>query len=149
MRRTDSVSPRRPPARAHTDTATPLDHTIGSPLALASDTYSAKAWTKYADIPAVQHAAVRTVQGSVTHLDCATKTATIVDARGHSSTVRYDYAICCSGLRREHPTVPQSLFRDKYLAECKEHIDSVRDATESIVIIGGGTSPPSFRNKIH
>ena len=74
----------------------------------------------------------------MTQLDCANKVATIINVGGEASTLEYDYAICCSGLRRDHPTVPQSLNKVKYLAECKEHIDSVRAVDESIVIIGGG-----------
>lgn len=41
-------------------------------------------------------------------------------------------------MRRDHPTVPQELSKEKYLAECQEHIDNVRAAEEPIVIIGGG-----------
>lgn len=116
-------------------------HTIGSPLALADVNYGDKAWTKYEDIPAIQHKSVRVMQGSVSNLDCANKLATIQTAAGDISTVEYDYAVCCSGLRRDHPTVPQQLNKVEYLKECKEHIDSVRAVEESIIIIGGGTLP--------
>lgn len=114
-------------------------HTIGSPLALADANYGDKAWTKYEDIPAIQHKSVKVMQGSVSSLDCAGKVATIQTAAGESTTVDYDYAICCSGLRRDHPTVPQKLNKDDYLDECKEYIDQVRAVDESIIIIGGGT----------
>ncbi|KFY34951.1 hypothetical protein V494_06326 [Pseudogymnoascus sp. VKM F-4513 (FW-928)] len=113
-------------------------HTIGSPLALADESYGEKAWRKYADVKAIQHPSVRVVQGSVSNLNCSSKTATITYSTGLTSTVEYDYAICCSGLRREHPSVPQSVFREKYLEECKSHISDIRSVSESIVIIGGG-----------
>ncbi|OBT91746.2 hypothetical protein VE01_10205 [Pseudogymnoascus verrucosus] len=113
-------------------------HTIGSPLALADDEYAEKAWRKYADVKAIQHPSIRVVQGSVTNLNCSSKTATITYSTGHTSIVEYDYAICCSGLRREHPSVPQSIFREKYLEECKSHISDIRSVSESIVIVGGG-----------
>ncbi|KFY18694.1 hypothetical protein V493_08406 [Pseudogymnoascus sp. VKM F-4281 (FW-2241)] len=113
-------------------------HTIGSPLALADDAYGEKAWRKYADVKAIQHPSIRVVQGSVSKLNCSSKTATITHSTGHTSIVEYDYAICCSGLRREHPSVPQSLFREKYLEECKSHISDIRSVLESIVIVGGG-----------
>ncbi|KFY65535.1 hypothetical protein V496_02478 [Pseudogymnoascus sp. VKM F-4515 (FW-2607)] len=113
-------------------------HTIGSPLALADDSYGEKAWRKYEDVKAIQHPSIRVVQGSVSKLNCSSKTATITHSTGHTSIVEYDYAICCSGLRREHPSVPQSLFREKYLEECKSHIGDIRSVSESIVIVGGG-----------
>ncbi|KFX87151.1 hypothetical protein V490_08500 [Pseudogymnoascus sp. VKM F-3557] len=113
-------------------------HTIGSPLALADETYGEKAWRKYEDVKAIQHPSIRVVQGSVSKLNCESKTATITHSTGHTSIVEYDYAICCSGLRREHPSVPQSLFREKYLEECQSHISDIRSVKESIVIIGGG-----------
>jgi NADH dehydrogenase FAD-containing subunit len=117
------------------------DHTIGSPLALADEAYGEKAWRKYEDVKAIQHPSIRVVQGSVSKLNCESKTAMITHSTGHTSIVEYDYAICCSGLRREHPSVPQSLFREKYLEECQSHISDIRSVKESIVIIGGGLSP--------
>ena len=113
-------------------------HTIGSPLALADAAYGDKAWTKYENIPAIQHKSVKFVQGSVTNLDCVNKVGTIQTGTGETVTLEYDYAICCSGLRRDHPTVPQKLNKDEYLKECKEYIDQVRAVEESIIIIGGG-----------
>ena len=113
-------------------------HTIGSPLALADVNYGDKAWTKYEDVPAIQHKSVKFVQGSVTKLDCAARNATIQKAGGEVEMIEYDYAICCSGLRRDHPTVPQQLNKVDYLKECKEYIDEVRAVDESIIIIGGG-----------
>ena len=116
-------------------------HTIGSPLALADPNYGDKAWTKYEDILAIQHKSVKFVQGSVSNLDCASKVATIQTAAGSTSTVEYDYAICCSGLRRDHPTVPQQLSKAAYLEECRQYIDGVQAVEESIVIVGGGMCP--------
>ncbi len=110
---------------------------------MADDAYGEKAWRKYADVKAIQHPSIRVVQGSVTRLDCSSKTATITYSTGHTSIVEYDYAICCSGLRREHPSVPQSIFREKYLEECKSHISDIRSVSESIVIVGGGLLPCS------
>jgi tRNA A37 N6-isopentenylltransferase MiaA len=47
--------------------------------------------------------------------------------------------IGCSGLRRDHPTVPQSLTREKYLEECRSIISDIESHDEAICIVGGGT----------
>ncbi|KAL2868798.1 putative pyridine nucleotide-disulfide oxidoreductase AMID-like [Aspergillus lucknowensis] len=112
-------------------------HLIGQPLALSSQKFAETFWVKYADIPALQTPNIRCVQGSISSLDCGSKTATITTAKG---TIHepYDYLITCTGLRREYPSAPRSLTREKYLAETAENLANVRDASRGVVVIGGG-----------
>jgi hypothetical protein len=116
-----------------------VGHLIGSPLALASESYSAKAWQKFEDIPALQIPPISWTQGSVVKVDSSKKTATISDSKsGEPVEEKYDYLIAASGLRRVWPVVPQSTSREKYLAEAKGHIGLVKNARHGVVVIGGG-----------
>jgi NADH dehydrogenase FAD-containing subunit len=81
------------------------------------------------------------IQGSVSSVDFAGKIAHIVDAETKvNRTEPYDYLIASSGLRRSFPTVPQSLRRDEFLKEAKEHMENVKNARDGVVIVGGGMS---------
>ncbi|KAK5957384.1 hypothetical protein OHC33_001758 [Knufia fluminis] len=114
-------------------------HVIGSPLALASSEYSHKAWTRFCDVPALQHPAINMVHGSVTQVDLDNRTATV--APNDSSDLvqhEYDYLIAASGLRRVWPVVPQQVARENYLKEAESHINAVRAAKHGVVVIGGG-----------
>lgn len=116
-----------------------LDHLIGSPKALACDKYAPKAWTRFADIPALKAPNMEFVRGSVTSVDAEQKVAEILDLQSQKTRgEQYDYLIAASGLRRVFPTVPQSLCRDEYLHETKTHKDNVENAQEGVVIVGGG-----------
>ncbi|KAL3496592.1 hypothetical protein BJX62DRAFT_102102 [Aspergillus germanicus] len=112
-------------------------HLIGQPLALSSQKFAEAFWTKYTDLAALQTTEIRTVQGSIEMVDCASKTATITTSKGpiHES---YDYLITATGLQREHPSAPRSLTRENYLAEASENLANVRDASKGVVVIGGG-----------
>jgi hypothetical protein len=115
------------------------DHLIGSPLALVSESYSAKAWQKFEDTPALQIPTISWIQGSAVKVDSSKKTTTISDSKsGEQCEEKYDYLIAASGLRRVWPVVPQSTSRGKYLAEAKGHIDLVKNARHGVVVIGGG-----------
>ena len=116
-------------------------HLIGAPLALADADYSKKAWVKFQDIPALHElpGKVKVVQGSVTSVDPASRTATVVDhATGLAATHEYDYFVAASGLRRVWPVVPQALGRKQYLLEAGEHIHTVTNARDGVVVVGGG-----------
>ena len=121
---------------------TNADHVIGSPLVFASKTYAEKAWVTYKEIPALQAAPnIKTVHGSVTSVDFAAKTATIkAAANSPSPTIHYDYdfIIVTSGLRRVYPVVPQSGDKTSYLAEVAPHIESVSNAKDGVLVVGGG-----------
>lgn len=117
----------------------PIDHLIGSPLALADEQYGAKAWVKFAEIKALQHPQFRIKHGSVTDVDPEAKVAQI---RLHGSLqtedLEYDYLIAATGLRRAWPSVPQALTRKSYLDEIRPHIASVSKAEHGVAVIGGG-----------
>ncbi|KAJ3495516.1 hypothetical protein NLG97_g3340 [Lecanicillium saksenae] len=114
-------------------------HLIGSPLALADSDYTKKAWVKFQDIPSLQRPDVKIVIGSVTTVDCASKTVTTIDAVTKVATEhRYDFFVAASGLRRVWPVVPQSLSRKQYLVEAAEHIHAVSNAQHGVVVVGGG-----------
>ncbi|OAA79906.1 Pyridine nucleotide-disulfide oxidoreductase, NAD-binding domain protein [Akanthomyces lecanii RCEF 1005] len=114
-------------------------HLIGSPLALADSDYSKKAWVKFQDIPGLQHPNIRVIIGSVTSVDCASKTVTTLDAVTKVATEHtYDFFVAASGLRRVWPVVPQSLSRKQYLVEAAEHIHAVSNAQHGVVVVGGG-----------
>ncbi|GKT51873.1 oxidoreductase OXR1 [Colletotrichum spaethianum] len=114
-------------------------HIIGTPLAFADSKYAAKSWVKFDDIPSLQRPNVRFVQGSVSKVDMATKTATVLDhATKQPRDFSYDFLIAASGLRRVFPVVPKSLTRKQFLLEAEEQIRSVQDAPDGVVVVGGG-----------
>jgi len=117
----------------------PSDHTIGSPLALASEAFAEKCWVKYDEIPALQSPDIHVLQGSVKSVDPERKVAIYV-AHGSTETteLQYDYFVAASGLRRVWPVVPQSLRRKQYLFEAGDHIRAVTSAKHGVVIVGGG-----------
>ncbi|EOO02375.1 putative pyridine nucleotide-disulfide oxidoreductase-like protein [Phaeoacremonium minimum UCRPA7] len=114
-------------------------HLIGSPLAFASEAYADKAWVKYEDVVPLQAPNVHVIQGTVNGVDCSAKTATITES-GQTSTreLTYDFLVVASGLRRVFPVVPQSLRRKMYLFETGDHIRAVTNATDGVVVVGGG-----------
>ena len=115
------------------------DHLIGSPKALACEKFAPKAWTRFADIPALKAPNMEFVRGSVTSVDPERKVAQILELQSQQTRhEQYDYLIAASGLRRVFPTVPQSLCRDDFLNEAKLHRKNVQDAQEGVVVIGGG-----------
>lgn len=116
-------------------------HVIGSPLALADETYAAKAWVKYDDVAALRSPAVRHLHGSVTGVDMERKVARFVPARaggGEAVEVGYDYLVAASGLRRVWPVVPQARRRKEYLFEVEEHVGAVGEGGGGVVVVGGG-----------
>jgi NADH dehydrogenase FAD-containing subunit len=94
----------------------------------------------------LKHPNLSFIQGSVSSLDFKAKVAHIIDAETKSSRSEpYDYLIAGSGLRRSFPTVPQSLRRDEFLKEAREHMSHVKNARDGVVIVGGGMRhPPLF-----
>lgn len=114
-------------------------HLIGSPLALASETFQSKAWRKFRDIPALKD--VDIIRGSVSKIDNKQRKATILDKDTGAVTEKsYDFLVAATGLRRAWPVVPQSLTREDYLKETQDHINQVKGANEGVVVIGGGMS---------
>ncbi|CAG7920245.1 unnamed protein product [Penicillium olsonii] len=114
-------------------------HLIGSPKALACKKFAAEAWTRFQDIPGLKSPDLSFIQGSVSSVDFQNKVAHIVDSETKANrTESYDYLIAGSGLRRSFPTVPQSLKRDEFLKEAEEHMASVEEARDGVVVVGGG-----------
>lgn len=121
---------------------TPPDHLIGSPLAFASSSYAPHTWTRFADIPALQSPNVRILHGSVASVDTAAKEARVVDGATKEESVEgYDFLLAATGLRRPFPVQPQALSRKAFLLEAGEHIHSVENAADGVVVIGGGECP--------
>ncbi|KAK3904700.1 hypothetical protein C8A05DRAFT_42263 [Staphylotrichum tortipilum] len=115
-------------------------HLIGSPLALASETFAQKFWIKYSDMPALQSPDIHVLQGSVTSVDPARKIA-IYTPHGNNTVpaeLAYDYFIAAAGLRRPWPVVPQSLRKKEFLLKTGEHTRSSTAAKHGVVIVGGG-----------
>jgi NADH dehydrogenase FAD-containing subunit len=121
----------------------PPDHLIGSPLALASESYAEKSWVKYGDIPALRSPNLRVLQGAVKSVDPARKVATYLahGSMGEPSELQYDYFVAATGLRRVWPVVPQSLRRKQFLFEAGDHIRAATAARHGVVVVGGGMSP--------
>jgi hypothetical protein len=118
-------------------------HLIGSPKALACEKFASEAWTRFQDIPGLRSPDLSFIQGSVSSVDFSAKVAHIVDADTNNNRMEpYDYLVAGSGLRRSFPTVPQSLRRDEFLKEAREHMTNVEQARDGIVVVGGGMSSP-------
>lgn len=82
---------------------------------------------------------MRIVHGSVSAVDTEAKEARIVDVATKEERVQgYDYLIAASGIRRPFPVQPQSQSRKAFLLEAGEHIHSVENATDGVVVVGGG-----------
>ena len=82
---------------------------------------------------------VTVLHGSVSSVDCAGKTATVVDhGTGAATSHGYDYFVCATGLRRRWPVAPQSPTRDRYLLETAAHIRAVSGAGDAVVVVVGG-----------
>ncbi|KAI1075500.1 FAD/NAD(P)-binding domain-containing protein [Whalleya microplaca] len=114
-------------------------HVIGSPLALASSSYTEKAWVAYKDIKILQRPNVRFVHGTLDKVDCESKTATIVEHGNQTpQTENYDFFVVATGFRRVWPVVPQSTTRKEYLAEAGKHIDAVTNSKAPVLVVGGG-----------
>lgn len=121
-----------------------MDHLIGSPLALASKNYAAKAWTRFDEIHALRAPGVSWLQGTVVNVNCENKTALISDAETRiENEERYDFLVASSELRRAWPVVPQAPKKESYLCEVNDYIDKVRIAREGVVVVGGGMWHPS------
>jgi NADH dehydrogenase FAD-containing subunit len=106
---------------------------------LAESSYASKSWVRFDEVKALEHPGIKIVHGSVASVDLDTMTATITPNGSLSSYQEpYDFLVAASGLRRVWPTVPQSLNRTDFLAEAQSHIDSVTEAKEGVVVIGGG-----------
>ncbi|KXJ88889.1 hypothetical protein Micbo1qcDRAFT_214051 [Microdochium bolleyi] len=117
-------------------------HLIGSPLAMADRKFAEKAWVEFRNIKALQRPNVHFIQGTISKVDCANKTATITEKRGQpaekSRTETYDYFVAATGLRRPWPVVPQARTRKEYLEETGRHIDAVYSNTAPVLVVGGG-----------
>ncbi|KAG6020729.1 hypothetical protein E4U19_006173 [Claviceps sp. Clav32 group G5] len=114
-------------------------HLIGSPLALADTEYAKKTWIKFQDLPGLATPQVKFLHGSISNVDCATRTITLIDRTTEIATTHsYDYFVAATGLRRAWPVVPQSLTRKQYLLEAEEHVHAVSNAQHGVVIVGGG-----------
>jgi NADH dehydrogenase FAD-containing subunit len=108
---------------------------------LACEKFASEAWTRFQDIPGLKSPDLRFIQGSVSSVDFKGKVAHIVDSETNANrTESYDYLIAGSGLRRTFPTVPQSLRRDEFLKEAREHMSDVKNARDGVVVVGGGMS---------
>ena len=72
-------------------------------------------------------------------MDCGTKTATYtpVDGEGEK-TLRYDYLIVGTGIRRPWPVVPSATSFEGYKKDAGRYIERIEKSEERIVVIGGG-----------
>lgn len=125
------------------------DHLIGSPLALASETFTEKCWVKYDNIPGLQLPNLHVLQGSVKSVDPARKVATYLPYGNTADPqeIQYDYFVAASGLRRVWPVVPQSLRRKQYLFEAGDHIRAATASRYGVVIVGGGKSLQHYQTE--
>jgi NADH dehydrogenase, FAD-containing subunit len=120
-------------------------HTIGTPLALASEDFASKFWIRYDEIPALRSPNIRVLHGSVKSVDPERKVATYLPYAGtEEKQLEYDFLVAATGLRRAWPAVPQSLRRKQYLFEMGDHLRSMTGRKKGVVVVvGGGMSSPS------
>jgi NADH dehydrogenase FAD-containing subunit len=112
---------------------------------MASKEYAEKAWVEFKNVKVLQRPNVAFVHGTVTNVDCESKTATISERRTQKTrTERYDFFIAATGLRRVWPVVPQALTRENYLTEVGAHIERVLNSTAPVLVVGGGQNPPTL-----
>lgn len=90
-------------------------------------------------MPELQRPEISVLWGKAKHVDCASKTATYTKGEGlEEETIKYDYLINASGLRRVWPVVPRAVLKDGYLKEVGEYIEEVKNAKYAVVVVGGG-----------
>jgi NADH dehydrogenase FAD-containing subunit len=139
MSEMDSVSRNLFRLKQKPDSACCPDHLIGSPLAFASVKYATKAWKRFEEIPGLQTPAIHFVQGSVTSVNCQERHVIVNQHdKREPISIFYDYLIAASGLRRSWPTVPRALGRNEYLMELATHIHLTENASDGVIVIGGG-----------
>ncbi|KAJ3479138.1 hypothetical protein NLG97_g8399 [Lecanicillium saksenae] len=99
-------------------------HIVGAPLALADSAYRDSAWVPFRDMMDLEDENVTFVHGSLSHVDCATKTATVLrHGSKDATTIEYDYFCAATGYRRVWPV---------------RHIEEVARATHGVLVVGGG-----------
>ncbi|EGX89573.1 pyridine nucleotide-disulfide oxidoreductase AMID-like, putative [Cordyceps militaris CM01] len=115
-------------------------HIVGAPLAMADAAYRDRAWARFRDMTDLDADNVTFVHGSLSHVDCAAKTATVLPhgSRHAPTTIEYDYFCAATGYRRVWPVVPQALTYDDYLVETQAHIDTAARAQHGVLVVGGG-----------
>ncbi|OAA72427.1 Pyridine nucleotide-disulfide oxidoreductase, NAD-binding domain protein [Cordyceps fumosorosea ARSEF 2679] len=115
-------------------------HIVGAPLAMADPAYRDRAWARFKDMTDLQADNLTFVHGSLSHVDCAAKTATILPHGTNQAptTIEYDYFCAATGYRRVWPVVPQALTYDNYLVETQRHIEDASRATHGVLVVGGG-----------
>ncbi|KAJ3481808.1 hypothetical protein NLG97_g7727 [Lecanicillium saksenae] len=114
-------------------------HIIGTPRALADQEYARKAWVKFTEMPDLQRENISFVHGSLSHVNCATKKATVLlHGKNELSVIEYDYFCAATGYRRVWPVVPQSLTYSEYLVETQGRITATENAKHGVLVVGGG-----------
>ncbi|TQV90997.1 pyridine nucleotide-disulfide oxidoreductase AMID-like [Cordyceps javanica] len=112
---------------------------FSAPLAMADSAYRNRAWARFRDMTDLQEENVTFVHGSLSRVDCAAKTATILrHGSNEPATIEYDYFCAATGCRRVWPVVPQSLTFEDYLVETQKHIDEAGNAEHGVLVVGGG-----------
>lgn len=115
------------------------DHTVGTPLAHTSAKVSRKAWKPYTQIDYLQRENVRVLRGKVENVDPTQKIATYLPADAQESrTLKYDYLIVSTGIRRPWPVVPKAKGFEEFLGDAHRHISRIQNSEERIVVVGGG-----------
>lgn len=101
--------------------------------------YAKKAWVRYDSLPGLQSPAIKFIQRSVVKVDCAERTASVIDSTTNQlQTHHYDYFMAASGLKRAPPVLPSSLTHEQYLAEAEHDALSFEKAEHGITVVGGG-----------
>lgn len=87
----------------------------------------------------LQRPNIKFIHGSLSHIDCASKRATVIKHGTTDATfLEYDYFCAATGYRRVWPVVPQAFTYKEYLTETQNHIHSVADARHGVLVVGGG-----------
>lgn len=116
---------------------------MGAPNAAVSRNRAEVAWFEYKQggkpysLDSVQF-----VQGKARKVDPIKKTLEFSPYPSSTTTaaetIQYDYMVVATGVKRQHPVVPDALTRQQYLSEYDDLREQMSAAKDGVVIVGGG-----------
>jgi cation diffusion facilitator CzcD-associated flavoprotein CzcO len=114
-------------------------HIVGAPLGQISPSYAREFWIKYENIVKDTFADenVEFVHGSAIALDSGSKIVKYSNAGAEPQSIRYDYLVVGTGMRRGVPVVPDSLEKSTFLETVEQMSTQLTNASR-VVVVGGG-----------
>jgi NADPH-dependent 2,4-dienoyl-CoA reductase/sulfur reductase-like enzyme len=96
-------------------------------------------WRPFKSFRELQHPNLTFKQGTLTKIDCKSKTAWYIDADGVVQKEPYHYLIQGTGLKRGFPIVPRANTQQDYNKDASNLISQIQNARcKRVAVVGGG-----------